>query len=147
MRPRGSRTGDQYLSTSHFIHVRPMFEMAWIPFLAELFSPLQTTDGLEIAYLCLYEFKNAIRIVYSFDVDLERNAHVSTLVKLTLFVEPIYLRDVFLWELISNANDTLDKRWFTAVTEKSMWDGVSPLNLTIKNREGMSGNAGRLDRL
>lgn len=80
---RGSRAGDQYFSASHFIHVRPMFEVAWIPFLAGLSGPLQNTDDLEIVDLCLDGFKNAIHIVCFFDLDLERNAFVSTLAKLT----------------------------------------------------------------
>jgi brefeldin A-inhibited guanine nucleotide-exchange protein len=80
---RGSRTGDQYFSASHFVHVRPMFEVAWIPFLAGLSGPLQNTDDLEIVDLCLDGFKNAIRIVCFFDMDLERNAFVSTLGKFT----------------------------------------------------------------
>ncbi|KAG2152199.1 hypothetical protein BD769DRAFT_1403759 [Suillus cothurnatus] len=80
---RGSRAGDQYFSASHFVHVRPMFEVAWIPFLAGLSGPLQNTDDLEIVDLCLDGFKNAIRIVCFFDLDLERNAFVSTLSKFT----------------------------------------------------------------
>lgn len=80
---RGSRVGDQYFSASHFIHVRPMFEVAWIPFLAGLSGPLQNTDDLEIVDLCLDGFKNAIHIVCFFDLDLERNAFVSTLAKFT----------------------------------------------------------------
>lgn len=80
---RGSRVGDQYFSASHFVHVRPMFEVAWIPFLAGLSGPLQNTDDLEIVDLCLDGFKNAIHIVCFFDLDLERNAFVSTLAKFT----------------------------------------------------------------
>ncbi|KAG1754001.1 Sec7-domain-containing protein [Suillus paluster] len=80
---RGSRTGDQYFSASHFVHVRPMFEVAWIPFLAGLSGPLQNTDDLEIVDLCLDGFKNAIRIVCFFDLELERNAFVTTLGKFT----------------------------------------------------------------
>jgi brefeldin A-inhibited guanine nucleotide-exchange protein len=60
-----------------------MFEVAWIPFLAGLSGPLQNTDDLEIVDLCLDGFKNAIHIVCFFDLDLERNAFVSTLAKFT----------------------------------------------------------------
>ncbi|EGN93056.1 hypothetical protein SERLA73DRAFT_79097 [Serpula lacrymans var. lacrymans S7.3] len=41
-------------------------------------------------------------------------------------------RDVFLRELISNANDALEKLRLTALTDKNMWDGSAPLNITIK---------------
>lgn len=79
----GSRLGDQFFSASHFVHVKPMFELAWIPFLAGLSGPLQDTDDLEIVELCLEGFKNAIRIVCFFDLELERNAFVTTLAKFT----------------------------------------------------------------
>lgn len=60
-----------------------MFEVAWIPFLAGLSGPLQNTDDLEVVDLCLDGFKNAIRIVCFFDLELERNAFVTTLAKFT----------------------------------------------------------------
>ncbi|KAG1779704.1 Hsp90 protein-domain-containing protein [Suillus placidus] len=53
-------------------------------------------------------------------------------------------RDVFLRELISNANDALEKLRLTALTEKSMWDGVSPLNLTIKAEKNPDGEGGHI---
>ncbi|KIJ70020.1 hypothetical protein HYDPIDRAFT_164203 [Hydnomerulius pinastri MD-312] len=80
---RRSRAGEQFFSASHFVHVRPMFEVAWIPFLAGLSGPLQNTDDLEVVDLCLDGFKNAIRIVCFFDLELERNAFVTTLGKFT----------------------------------------------------------------
>lgn len=80
---KGSKGGDQFFSASHFVHVRPMFEVAWIPFLAGLSGPLQNTDDLEVVELCLDGFKSAIRIVCFFDLELERNAFVTTLAKFT----------------------------------------------------------------
>ncbi|KAF5370080.1 hypothetical protein D9758_001080 [Tetrapyrgos nigripes] len=80
---KGSRTADLFFSASHFVHVRPMFEVAWIPFLAGLSGPLQETNDLEIVELCLDGFRSAIRIVCFFDLELERNAFVTTLAKFT----------------------------------------------------------------
>ena len=74
---------DQFYSASHFVHVRPMFEVAWIPVLAGISGPLQQTDDMEVVELCLDGFKNAIRIVCFFDLELERNAFVTTLAKFT----------------------------------------------------------------
>lgn len=80
---KGTKPNDQFFSASHFVHVRPMFEVAWIPFLASLSGPLQDTDDLEIVELCLDGFKNAIRIVCFFDLELQRNAFLTTLAKFT----------------------------------------------------------------
>ena len=80
---KGSKSTDQFFSASHLVHVRPMFEVAWIPFLAAISGPLQDTDDLEIVDLCLDGFKSAIRIVCFFDLELERNAFVTTLAKFT----------------------------------------------------------------
>ena len=60
-----------------------MLEVAWIPVLAGISGPLQQTDDMEIVELCLDGFKNAIRIVCFFDLELERNAFVTTLAKFT----------------------------------------------------------------
>jgi brefeldin A-inhibited guanine nucleotide-exchange protein len=60
-----------------------MFEVAWMPFLAGLSGPLQDTDDLEIVELCLDGIKSAIRIVCFYDMELERNAWVTTLAKFT----------------------------------------------------------------
>ncbi|KAF8918488.1 hypothetical protein CPB85DRAFT_1430659 [Mucidula mucida] len=80
---RSPRGVDQFFSASHFVHVKPMFEVAWIAFLAGLSGPLQETDDMEIVELCLDGFKSAIRIVCFFDLELERNAFVTTLAKFT----------------------------------------------------------------
>lgn len=78
-----SKSNDQFFSASHFIHVLPMFEVAWMPFLTGLSGPLQDTDDLEVVDLCLEGFKHAIRLVCFFDLELERNAFVTTLAKFT----------------------------------------------------------------
>lgn len=80
---KGSKSNEQFFSASHFVHVRPMFEVVWIAFLAGLSGPLQATDDLEVVELCLDGFKSAIRIVCFFDLELERNAFVTTLAKFT----------------------------------------------------------------
>ena len=53
------------------------------------------------------------------------------------------IREVFLRELISNANDALEKFRLTSLTNKDMWDGA-PLNITIKPVNGSDGSSGRI---
>ncbi|KAG9017973.1 guanine nucleotide exchange protein for ADP-robosylation factor [Tulasnella sp. 427] len=79
----GSKSSEQFFSASHSVHVRPMFEVAWMPFLAGISGPLQDTNDLEVVELCLDGFKSAIQIVCVFDLELERNAFVTTLAKFT----------------------------------------------------------------
>ncbi|KAG8914569.1 guanine nucleotide exchange protein for ADP-robosylation factor [Tulasnella sp. 408] len=79
----GPKTSEQFFSASHSVHVRPMFEVGWMSFLAGISGPLQDTDDLEIVEQCLDGFKSAIRIVCVFDLELERNAFVTTLGKFT----------------------------------------------------------------
>lgn len=52
-------------------------------------------------------------------------------------------REIFLRELISNANDAIEKLRLTALTNKDVWDGASPLNITIKAERNEDGS-GRL---
>ena len=77
------RPTDQFFSASRLEHVRFMFEVAWMPFLAGISAPLQETDDLDVVNLCLEGLRYAIRIVCLFDMELERNAFVTTLAKFT----------------------------------------------------------------
>ncbi|KAI8145649.1 hypothetical protein BJV82DRAFT_534870 [Fennellomyces sp. T-0311] len=78
-----------FYSASHIEHVRPMFEIGWMAFLAGISGPLQESDDLDTVQLCLDGFKNAIRIICLFhtvqseDVELQRGAFVTTLTKFT----------------------------------------------------------------
>lgn len=81
---RAGKDGDLFFSASHLEHVRPMFEVAWMPFLAALSAPMQESEDMNVILLCLDGFKAAIKVAGFFDMDLERNAFVSTLAKFTL---------------------------------------------------------------
>ena len=76
-------SAEQFFSASHFQHVRPMFAVAWMPILAGISGPLQVTDDIDMIKLSLEGFKQAIKIVCLFDLELERNAFVTTLAKFT----------------------------------------------------------------
>lgn len=76
--------GDIFFSASHVEHVRPMFEVVWMPLLAGISGPLQDSEDSQVIERSLDGLSEAIKIVCLFDLDLERNAFVSTLHKYTL---------------------------------------------------------------
>ena len=80
---RTKNASQHFFSATHFHHVKPMFEVAWMPFLAGLSGPLQETDELEIVELCLDGFKSSIHIVCFFDLELQRTSFVTTLANFT----------------------------------------------------------------
>ena len=53
-------------------------------------------------------------------------------------------REIFLRELISNANDALEKLRLTALMDKNVWDGAESLNITIRVFKNEDGPGGRL---
>ena len=73
-----------FTKAKHLEHVRPMFRIAWTPFLAAFSVGLQDCDDPEIAYLCLDGIRCAIRIACIFRMELERDAYVQALARFTL---------------------------------------------------------------
>ncbi len=55
-------------SATHLEHVRPMFKLAWTPFLAAFSVGLQDCDDTEVASLCLEGIRCAIRIACIFNI-------------------------------------------------------------------------------
>lgn len=79
-----SHVRESFTSAKHLEHVRPMFKMAWTPFLAAFSVGLQDCDDQEIATLCLDGIRCAIRIACIFHMTLERDAYVQALARFTL---------------------------------------------------------------
>uniref|UniRef100_A0A8C5ASJ9 ARF guanine nucleotide exchange factor 1 n=1 Tax=Gadus morhua TaxID=8049 RepID=A0A8C5ASJ9_GADMO len=73
-----------FTSATHLEHVRPMFKLAWTPFLAAFSVGLQDCDDTEVASLCLEGIRFAIRIACIFSIQLERDAYVQALARFTL---------------------------------------------------------------
>ncbi|CAB1341060.1 unnamed protein product [Coregonus sp. 'balchen'] len=57
-----------FTSATHLEHVRPMFKLAWTPFLAAFSVGLQDCDDTEVAFLCLEGIRFAIRIACIFTI-------------------------------------------------------------------------------
>ncbi len=53
-------------------------------------------------------------------------------------------REIFLRELISNANDALEKLRLVSLTNKEAWNGEEPLNITINAIKDEDGKSGRI---
>lgn len=68
---------------SHVEHVKPMFEVAWMSFLAGLSGPFQESDDHEPVSLALEGMRLSIRIACLFDLELPRISFVTTLGKYT----------------------------------------------------------------
>lgn len=73
-----------FTSAKHLEHVRPMFKLAWTPFLAAFSVGLQDCDDNDIASLCLEGIRCAIRVACIFRMELERDAYVQALARFTL---------------------------------------------------------------
>ena len=73
-----------FTSATHLEHVRPMFKLAWTPFLAAFSVGLQDCDDNDIASLCLEGIRCAIRVACIFRMELERDAYVQALARFTL---------------------------------------------------------------
>uniref|UniRef100_D8PRN3 SEC7 domain-containing protein n=1 Tax=Schizophyllum commune (strain H4-8 / FGSC 9210) TaxID=578458 RepID=D8PRN3_SCHCM len=147
---RASKAAEQFFSATQFVHVRPMFEVAWIPFLAGLSGPLQETDDIEIVELCLDGFKSAIHIACFFDMELQRNAFVTTLAKFTFLnnlgemkaknMEAIKtLLDIALHE-----GNHLKGSWHEVLTCVSQLEHMQLLSSGVDLPEGQKGRSKKL---
>lgn len=74
----------------HAEHIRSMFAISWMPVLAGISAALQEADNTDIqtTQLCLQGFRASIHLAAIFDLDLERNALISTLTKYAYLSHP-----------------------------------------------------------
>ncbi|OCB87541.1 heat shock protein Hsp90 [Sanghuangporus baumii] len=98
---------------------------------------------LTLSVLSTYAFAQDVD---SDSVPKEKHAYQSDVARLRkIVINSLYShRDVFLRELISNANDALEKLRLISLTDKRVWDGSEPLNISIKAVKNEDGPGGRV---
>lgn len=102
-----------------------------------LLPPLVLTLTALTSYVLAQEASDVPKVKLDYQSDVARLRKIV--------INSLYSnRDVFLRELISNANDALEKFRLTALTEKDIYDGVSPLNVTLKAERNAEGKGGRI---
>ncbi|XP_070554844.1 brefeldin A-inhibited guanine nucleotide-exchange protein 1-like isoform X2 [Ptychodera flava] len=79
-----SHVQSNFTMATHHEHVRPMFKIAWTPFLAAFSVGLQDCDDQEVANYCLDGIRCAIRIACLFRMEIEQGAYVQALARFTL---------------------------------------------------------------
>ncbi|KAJ3150955.1 guanine nucleotide exchange protein for ADP-robosylation factor [Geranomyces michiganensis] len=77
-------SGGAFYIASHFEHVKGMFQIIWMSILTGISGPLQESEDVETIIIVLEGFKHATRIACLFDMELEKNAFISTLSKFTM---------------------------------------------------------------
>lgn len=77
------RENEKFFVASHYEHVKPMFQVAWMSILAGLSGPFQQSEDPDTISLCLTGFKYSIRIACIFDIDLARISFMSALAQFT----------------------------------------------------------------
>jgi brefeldin A-inhibited guanine nucleotide-exchange protein len=73
-----------YTSATYGQHIKPMFKIAWTPFLAAFSIVLQDSDEQRITELVLNGKRCALRLACIFRLGLERDAYVQALAHFTL---------------------------------------------------------------
>jgi brefeldin A-inhibited guanine nucleotide-exchange protein len=87
-RGASNTNGDQklgFISASNTVHVKPMFELIWMSILTGLGTLLQETEDFESIQYCLQGIFYAVRISCTFDIELAKQALLSTLSKYAHF--------------------------------------------------------------
>ncbi|KAF8592600.1 heat shock protein Hsp90 [Ramaria rubella] len=102
-----------------------------------LFSPLVLLTGILTTSVLAQEAS---------DIPKEKHVYQSDVARLRkIVINSLYShRDVFLRELISNANDALEKLRLVSLTDKQAADPDQPLNITIKAVKDAEGSGGRI---
>ncbi|CAH8874145.1 unnamed protein product [Trichobilharzia szidati] len=141
----------EFTCATHCEHVRPMFKLAWTPFLAAFSVGLQDCDALDVNHLCLEGIRYAIRIACIFHMELERDAYVQALARFTLLLTTSHVNPSSGGNLSGpggmnhpNANSRRPRSERTSMTSSSIMNagysntsGSNSVNPTLSTPEAM----------
>jgi len=86
-----------FTSATHMYPIRPMFKLAWAPFLASFWVGLQKCDDPEVTTFCLDGIRCAIRIASLFHLALERDAFIQLVALYFKSLTPITEKRLTTW--------------------------------------------------
>ncbi|KAJ1983713.1 guanine nucleotide exchange protein for ADP-robosylation factor [Dimargaris cristalligena] len=136
-----------FYQASHIEHVRPMFEIVWMPILAGISGPAQELDDPDIIQLCLESFRHAIHIAATFDLALERDAFVSTLAKFTVLANLMEMKPKnieaikTLLDIAAIDGNDLNQSWLDVLTCVSQLERLQLINDGVMGGGGSSGGS------
>ncbi|KAF9451709.1 HSP90-domain-containing protein [Macrolepiota fuliginosa MF-IS2] len=117
-----------------FDHV-PEQRETWLRAVMKLLQPFLVTLSILCARVLAGEDVPRAKHDYQSDVARMRNIVINSLYS---------HREIFLRELVSNANDAIEKLRIISLTDKGVWNGADPLNITIKAEKSEDGKTGKL---
>ncbi|TFK43547.1 Hsp90 protein-domain-containing protein [Crucibulum laeve] len=110
-------------------------------------TPIVVSLSLFAAHVFAAEETSGVpKVKHDYQHALTNAHHQSDVARLRkIVINSLYShQEIFLRELISNANDALEKLRLTALTDKNAWDGSNPLNITIKAEKNEDGKGGKI---
>ncbi|KAJ1660460.1 guanine nucleotide exchange protein for ADP-robosylation factor [Dispira simplex] len=136
-----------FYQASHVAHVRPMFEIVWMPILAGISGPAQEMDDPYIICLCLESFRHAIHISVTFELTLARDAFVSTLAKFTVLADLMEMKPKnieaikTLLDIAAVDGNHLNKSWLDVLTCVSQLERLQLIHDPLGAGHGGGGGA------
>nr|CAB3222754.1 brefeldin A-inhibited guanine nucleotide-exchange protein 1 [Phallusia mammillata] len=84
----------EFISTTHYEHVRPMFKLCWRSIMVAFSMGLQDFEDKEVTTLCLNGMKYAVRIACIFGLSLERDTFIQALSRFSLLQATAGIREL-----------------------------------------------------
>ncbi|CAK8690782.1 unnamed protein product [Clavelina lepadiformis] len=84
----------EFISTTHYEHVRPMFKMCWRSVMVAFSMGLQDFEDQAVTTLCLNGMKHGVRVACVFGLSLERDTFIQALSRFSLLQATAGIREL-----------------------------------------------------